>query len=98
MAFQNCFLVSTIDKPAQVRNSSATLIDNVFVNNPEQVNYCGILINDLSEPFGHFSIMYEICKRKTGKLWKTQDNSQFSAKLLYALIMISDKWTGAMFY
>ena len=33
----SCYLIPTIDKPTRVHRSSATLIDNIFVNNPEQV-------------------------------------------------------------
>ena len=49
VALQSCYLISTIDKPTHVRNNSATLIDNIFVNNPEQVHLSGNLITDLSD-------------------------------------------------
>ena len=35
------YLIPTIDKPARVRNNSATLIVNIFVNNPEQGKISG---------------------------------------------------------
>ena len=39
-SLQSCFLVPTIDKPTRVRSTSATLIDNIFINNPDQPG-CG---------------------------------------------------------
>ena len=47
LALQSCYLIPTINKPTRVRNNSATLIDNIFVNNPEQVQLSGNLITDL---------------------------------------------------
>ena len=34
-SLQSCYLIPTIDKPTSVRSSSATLIDNIFINNPD---------------------------------------------------------------
>ena len=31
-SLKSCYLIPTIDKPTRVRSSSATLIDNIFVN------------------------------------------------------------------
>ena len=39
--------------PTRVRNNSATLIDNIFVKNPEQVNISGNLISDVRDHFSH---------------------------------------------
>ena len=35
LALQSCYLIPTIDKPSRVHKNSASLIDNIFVNNPE---------------------------------------------------------------
>ena len=34
LAIQSCYLFPTIDKPTRVHKNSASLIDNIFVNNP----------------------------------------------------------------
>ena len=34
-SLQSCYLTPAIDKPTRVRSTSATLIDDIFVNNPE---------------------------------------------------------------
>ena len=41
MCLQSCYLIPTIDKPTRERQNSATLIGNIFVNNPEQVFVSG---------------------------------------------------------
>ena len=40
-SLQSCFLIPSIDKPMRVRSSSATLIDNIFVNNHDNITACG---------------------------------------------------------
>ena len=56
LALQRCYLLPTIDKPTRVHNNSASLIDNMFVNNPEQVLISGNLITDVSDHFSQFCI------------------------------------------
>ena len=51
MCFQSCHLILTINKPTRVRQYSATLIDNIFVNNPEQVFVSGNIVSDISDHF-----------------------------------------------
>ena len=58
----SCFLIPTIDKPMRVHRSLATLIDNTFVNNPEQVSLSGNIISDVRDHFSQF------CLIKTPKL------------------------------
>ena len=48
-SLQSCYLIPTIDKPTRVRSSSATLIDNIFINNPDQVVTCGNVVSDTTE-------------------------------------------------
>ena len=50
-SLQSCFLFPSIDKPTRVRSTSATLIDNIFINNPDQVVACGNIISDISDHF-----------------------------------------------
>ena len=44
LALQSCYLPPNIDKPTRVYKNSASLIDNIFVNNPAQVLISGNLI------------------------------------------------------
>ena len=57
LALQSSYLLPTIDKPACVHRISASLIDNIFVNNPNQVLISGNIITDVSDHFSQFCIM-----------------------------------------
>ena len=57
LALQSCYLLPTIDKPTRVHNNSTSLIDNIFVNNPEQVLISGNLITYVSDHFSQFCIL-----------------------------------------
>ena len=54
-ASQSCYLIPTIDKPKLVHRTSVSLIDNIFVNNPDQVLVNGNLITDVSD---HLAILF----------------------------------------
>ena len=43
-----------IDKPTRVRSSSATLIDNIFVNTPDNITACGNIIQKEGIIFRNF--------------------------------------------
>ena len=82
VSLQNCYLIPTIDKPTRVRTNSATLIDNIFVNNPEQVQISGNLISGISDHFSQFCIIKSV-RKKPAKLHtvcktKIRDYSRFS--------------------
>ena len=49
------FLFPTISKPSRVAQTSATLIDNIFVNNPLST-FSGILYCDYSDHFPIFQL------------------------------------------
>lgn len=51
LSLQSCYLVPIIDKPSRVRGNSASLIDNIFVNNPDYVSVSGNIISDVSDHF-----------------------------------------------
>ena len=57
LALQSSYLLPTIDKPAYVHRMSVSLIDNIFVNNPNQVLISGNIITDVSDHFSQFCIM-----------------------------------------
>ena len=44
-------------KPTRARSTSATLIDNIFINNPDQVVVSGNIISDISDHFSQFCIL-----------------------------------------
>ena len=54
---QSCFLIPFIDKPTRVPSSSATLIDNIFVNTPNNITVYGNIIFDISDHFSQFCIL-----------------------------------------
>ena len=77
---QSCYLIPTVDKPTRVYRASVTLIDNIFVNNPDKRLAIGNIISDISDHFSQFSNTSS-AKDKTQKLKsvKMRDNSKFSA-------------------
>ena len=83
-SLQSCYLTPAIDKPTRVRSTSATLIENIFINNPDEVVACGNLISDISDHFSQFCIF----KSMKDKIWvkksKMRDFSRFSSDRLHA--------------
>ena len=53
--FMNCF-VPLINKPTRIRETSATLIDNIFTNNVDSNCFQGILYTDISDHLPVFCI------------------------------------------
>ena len=51
------FDLPTFDKPTRVCNNSASLIDDIFINNPDQVLISGNIITDVSDRFSQFCIL-----------------------------------------
>ena len=76
----SCYLIPTIDKPTRVHRSSATLIDNIFVNNPEQVSLSGNIISDISDHFSQFCLIKSTKASNISKKKKVRDFSNFSAE------------------
>ena len=54
-SLRSCYLIPTVDKPMRVHRTSATLIDNIFVNNPDNLLASGN-ISDISDHFSQFCI------------------------------------------
>lgn len=46
----------TIDKPTRVHNASATLIDNIFVNNYDTHILSGNIVSEISDHFSQFCV------------------------------------------
>ena len=78
MCFRSCYLIPTIDKPTRVRQNSATLIDNIFVNNPEQVFVSGNIVSDISDHFLQFSVLNCTPELQKSSSRKARDFSHFS--------------------
>ena len=79
MSLQSCYLIPTADKPTRVRSTSATLIDNIFVNNPEMVPVSGNIISDISDHFSQFCILTSTVNQTKGESRKVRDFSKFSS-------------------
>ena len=78
MTLQSCYLIPTVDKPTRVRSTSATLIDNIFVNFPEHLFSSGNIISDISDHFSQSCILkFAVELPNIGKQ-KVCDFSKFS--------------------
>ena len=77
-SLQSYFLFPSIDKPTRVCSTSATLIDNIFVNNPDQVVACGNIISDISDHVSQFCILKSITDKIKIIQSKVRDFSRFS--------------------
>ena len=75
----SCYLIPTIDKPTRVHKHSATLIDNIFVNNPEQVEFSGNIVTDVTDHFSQFCIMKSVRSSRIKRIRKKRDFSRLSA-------------------
>ena len=82
-SLQRCYLTPAIDKPTRVRPTSATLFDNIFINDPDKVMACGNLITDLSDHFSQFCILKSMKVKTRVKKSKMRD-SRFSSDRLNA--------------
>ena len=69
---------------------SASLIDNIFVNNPDQVLISGNIITDVSDHFSQFCIMTSGRKEVANKTTKKHDFSDFSSVQLTNDLSIVD--------
>ena len=78
-SLQSCYLIPTIDKPTRVRSSSATLIDNIFLNNPDQVVTCGNIVSDISDHFSQFCVLKSVKAKVKVNKFKVRNFSRFSA-------------------
>ena len=78
-SLQSCYLIPTVDKPTRVHRNSATLIDNIFLNNPDQILLSGNIISDISDHFSQFCIIKAARDKYRGYTTKIRDFSNFSA-------------------
>ena len=61
--FLRSYLIPTTEKPSRVRGNSASLIDNIFVNNPDCVSVSGNIISDVND-HAFLAVLYiQISKR-----------------------------------
>ena len=80
LSLQSCYLIPTADKPTRVYRASATLIDNIFVNNSDKLLASGNIISDISDHFSQFCITTSARDKKQQiKSVKMRDYSKFSA-------------------
>lgn len=86
LELQSCLLLPTIDKPTRVYNSSATLIDNIFTNNPSNVILSGNIVSDISDHYSQFCISmdrneYTKSTRKKRRFISTKTIEDFTKDL-----------------
>ena len=80
LSLQSCYLIPTVDKPTRVYRASATLIDNIFVNNSDKLLASGNIISDISDHFSQFCITTSPRDKKQQiKSVKMRDYSNFPA-------------------
>ena len=91
LALQSFYLLPTIDKPTRVRSNSESLIENIFVNNPDLVLISGNIITDVSDHFSQFCILKSNRDKLVKKIIKNATSLNFP---LRNLIMICPRSTG----
>ena len=64
-------LFPVITKPTRITKNTATLIDNIFINNIESRITAGLLINDISDHLPIFAIFHHLLKKETGSINNT---------------------------
>ena len=78
---QSFSVFPVVDKPTRVYGNSATLIDNIFINNPENNIVSSNTVSDTTDHFSQMCILTSHCKpffpnNKT----KVRDYSTFNTK------------------
>ena len=81
-ASQSCYHIPTINKPKPVHRASVSLINNIFVNNPDQVLVNGNLITDVSDHVSQFCIVGSTKHRIKHRQIKKHDFSHFCSNTL----------------
>lgn len=77
-------VISPQQLTSQHVSTSATLIDNIFINNPDKVVACGNLISDISDHISQFCILKSMKDKIRVKKSKMRDFSRFSSDRLHA--------------
>ena len=75
---QSYALTPTIDKPTRIHNNSATLIDNILVNDIENSILSGNITSDISDHFSQFCIIQSNVETNKQRKEKMRDFSRFS--------------------
>jgi len=79
LSLQSYSFIPLIDKPTRVYGNSATLIDNMLVNNTTNLLSCGNIISDISDHFSQFCVMSnKLMKRSVNGFKNVRDCSHFS--------------------
>ena len=76
---QSCYLIPTVDKPTRFHRASATLIDNIFANNPVKILASGNIVTDVSDHFLQVCVIKSAIDKFKGNTIKLRDYSKFSA-------------------
>ena len=81
LALQSYSFIPTIDKPTRVYSSSATLIDNIFVNKNCGRITSGNIISDISDHYSQFCLTEFSCETNFPKKTMVRDFSRFSEEV-----------------
>ena len=77
---QSFSMFPVVDKPTRVYGNSATLIDNIFINNPEDIVSSNI-VSDTTDHFSQMCILTSHCKPlNLNNKTKVRDYASFNAK------------------
>ena len=77
LSLQSCYLIPTIDKPSRAPGNLASLIDNIFVNNPDCVSVSGNIMSDVSDHVSKFCIFRSARARIKPAKRKMRDFTNF---------------------
>ena len=78
LALQSYSFIPTIDKPKRVYSSSATLIDNIFVNKIYGKITSGNVISDISDHYSQFCLTDFACETNFPRKAMIRDYARFS--------------------
>ena len=76
LTLQSFYLIPTVGKPTRVHRNSVTLIDKIFVNNPDQILASGNIISEISDHFSQFCIAKSMKDKTVLKTVKRRDFSK----------------------
>ena len=60
-----------ISRPTRITSNSATLIDNIFTNDPNNCSASGLLFTDISDHLPIFTILSDHCKNTSKNIYVT---------------------------
>ena len=81
LSLQSYSFIPTIDKPTRVSSNSATLIDNIFVNQIGSEITSGNIISDISDHFSQFCIIKSLKAKELPKKFSRDTDENIHSEL-----------------